>query len=208
MEPVALPHTRELPRLTDLTCGPRMGDTGQVPPASGHTVPTAGPDAAGVRPREAWQLPAAPAPSPRPIPVCFPKAQERGVQILNLVGKLPPTHTPTPTTTTTHTSTPAQRKRRRAISSGAQRDTAARGQAFTQTRQAGTSEGRSTETDARASSHFQEISRLSPASITLIRQHRGAREFTGRLSRSTPQEPRKPCYCAEQIEARAEGAGS
>lgn len=96
MEPVALPHTSELPRLTDLTCGPRMGDTGQVPPASGHTVPTAGPDAAGVRPREAWQLPAAPAPSPRPIPVCFPKAQEPGVQILNLVGKLPPhTHTHT-----------------------------------------------------------------------------------------------------------------
>lgn len=96
MEPVALPHTSELPRLTDLTCGPRMGDTGQVPPASGHTVPTAGPDAAGVRPQEAWQLPAAPAPSPRPIPVCFPKAQERGVQILNLVGKLPPhTHTHT-----------------------------------------------------------------------------------------------------------------
>lgn len=93
MEPVALPHTSELPRLTDLTCGPRMGDTGQVPPASGHTVPTAGPDAARVRPREAWQLPAAPAPSPRPIPVCFPKAQERGVQILNLVGKLPPQHT-------------------------------------------------------------------------------------------------------------------
>lgn len=143
-----------------------------------------------------------------PFLSAFRRRRSEGCRFLTSLENYPPTHTPTPTTTTTHTSTPAQRKRRRAISSGVQRDTAARGQAFTQTRQAGTSEGRSTETDARASSHFQEISRLSPASITLIRQHRGAREFTGRLSRSTPQEPRKPCYCAEQIEARAEGAGS